>query len=189
MRKYEIPTAEAEVCTTRAEAEKAVRKLGPAVRLQGRTASRPARGVVIVRDEADRDKALKLFFGERVFGSAGDRVLIERYVTGDEVSFMVLCDGERAIPLATAQDHKRVFDGDRGPNTGGMGGHSPSVFVDATTAREILTDIVHPTLRGMTEEGRPFRGVLYVGLMLENGMKPYGLEYNVRLGDPETQAS
>ena len=100
---------------------------------------------------------------------------------------MVLCDGERAIPLATAKDYKRVFDGDRGPNTGGMGGHSPSVFVDAATAREILTDIVHPTLRGMAEEGRPFRGLLYVGLMLENGMKPYVLEYNVRFGDPETQ--
>ena len=186
MRKYEIPTPEAEVCTTRAEAEKAVKALGlPCVfKADGLAAGK---GVVIVRDEADRDKALKLFFGERVFGSAGDRVLIERYVTGDEVSFMVLCDGERAIPLATAKDYKRVFDGDRGPNTGGMGGHSPSVFVDAATAREILTDIVHPTLRGMAEEGRPFRGVLYVGLMLENGMKPYVLEYNVRFGDPETQ--
>ena len=100
---------------------------------------------------------------------------------------MVLCDGARAIPLATAKDYKRVFDGDRGPNTGGMGGHSPSVFVDASTAREILTDVVHPTLRGMAEEGRPFRGLLYVGVILENGMKPYVLEYNVRFGDPETQ--
>ncbi len=188
MRKYEIPTPEAEVCTTRAEAEKAVKALGlPCVfKADGLAAGK---GVVIVRDEADRDKALKLFFGERVFGSAGDRVLIERCVTGDEVSFMVLCDGERAIPLATAKDYKRVFDGDRGPNTGGMGGHSPSVFVDAATAREILTDIVHPTLRGMAEEGRPFRGLLYVGLMLENGMKPYVLEYNVRFGDPETQCT
>lgn len=186
MRKYEIPTPEAEVCTTRSEAEKAMKALGlPCVfKADGLAAGK---GVVIVRDEADRDKALKLFFGERVFGSAGDRVLVERYVTGDEVSFMVLCDGERAIPLATAKDYKRVFEGDRGPNTGGMGGHSPSVFVDAATAREILIDIVNPTLRGMTEEGRPFRGVLYVGLMLENGMKPYVLEYNVRFGDPETQ--
>lgn len=186
MRKYEIPTPEAEVCTTRSEAEKAMKALGlPCVfKADGLAAGK---GVVIVRDEADRDKALKLFFGERVFGSAGDRVLVERYVTGDEVSFMVLCDGERAIPLATAKDYKRVFEGDRGPNTGGMGGHSPSVFVDAATAREILIDIVNPTLRGMAEEGRPFRGVLYVGLMLENGMKPYVLEYNVRFGDPETQ--
>jgi phosphoribosylamine--glycine ligase len=151
MRKYEIPTPEAEVCTTRAEAEKAVKAFGlPCVfKADGLAAGK---GVVIVRDENDRDKALKLFFGERVFGSAGDRVLIERCVTGDEVSFMVLC-------------------------------------VDAATAREILTDIVHPTLRGMAEEGRPFRGLLYVGLMLENGMKPYVLEYNVRFGDPETQCT
>ena len=91
------------------------------------------------------------------------------------------------MPLATTKDYKRVFDGDRGPNTGGMGAHSPSVFVDAATARDVLTDIVHPTLRGMAEDGRPFRGVLYVGLMLENGLKPYVLEYNVRFGDPETQ--
>ena len=131
---------------------------------------------------------MKLFFDDRVFGSAGDRVLIERFLAGDEISFMVLADGERAIPLATAKDYKRVFDADRGPNTGGMGSHSPSVFMEAGTAREVLTDIVHPTLRGMKEEGRPFRGLLYVGLILENGMNPYVLEFNARFGDPETQS-
>ncbi len=187
MKKYEIPTAEAEICTSRKEAEKAVRAIGvPCVFKADGLAS--GKGVVIAREDAEVERALKLFFDDRVFGSAGDRVLVERFLTGDEISFMVLSDGERAIPLATAKDYKRVFDGDRGPNTGGMGSHSPSVFMEAGTAREVLTDIVHPTLRGMKEEGRPFRGLLYVGLILENGMNPYVLEFNARFGDPETQS-
>lgn len=187
MKKYGIPTADAEVCVTRAEAKTALRKIGvPCVFKVDGLAS--GKGVVVVQSAEEAERALKLFFDERVFGSAGDRVLVEQFIAGEEVSFMVLCDGERAIPLATAKDYKRVFDGDRGPNTGGMGSHSPSVLLDAPTSRDVLTDIVHPTLQGMSEEGRPFRGVMFVGLMLEGGMNPYVLEYNVRFGDPETQS-
>jgi phosphoribosylamine--glycine ligase len=187
MKKYGIPTADAEVCVTRAEAEKALRRIGvPCVFKVDGLAS--GKGVVVVQSAEEAERALKLFFDDRVFGSAGDRVLVEQFLSGEEVSFMVLCDGERAIPLATAKDYKRVFDGDRGPNTGGMGSHSPSVLLDAPTSRDVMSGIVHPTLRGMTEEGRPFRGVMFVGLMLEGGMTPYVLEYNVRFGDPETQS-
>jgi phosphoribosylamine--glycine ligase len=187
MQKYGIPTAEAATCDGREQAEDAAKRFGlPCVFKADGLAS--GKGVVVVETSEDLERALKLFFDDRVFGSSGSRVLVERFITGEEVSFMVLCDGERAIPLATAKDYKRVFDGDRGPNTGGMGSHSPSVLLDAGSAREVLTGIVHPTLKGMAAEGRPFRGVLYVGLMLENGLNPYVLEYNVRFGDPETQA-
>jgi phosphoribosylamine--glycine ligase len=187
MKKYGIPTADAEIVTTRAEAARALDAFGlPAVfKADGLAAGK---GVVVVNDVAEAEQALKLFFEDRVFGSAGDRVLVERFIKGDEVSFMVLCDGERALPLATVKDYKKVFDGERGPNTGGMGSHSPSVLLDAPTASDILAFVVQPTLKGMADEGRPFRGVLFVGLMLERGLDPYVLEYNVRFGDPETQS-
>ncbi len=187
MQKYGIPTAEAVVCTTRDEAVAAVKRFGlPCVMKADGLAS--GKGVVVLADKEEVARALKLFFEDRVFGSAGDRVLVERFVSGDEVTFMVLCDGEKAIPLATAKDYKRIFDGDLGPNTGGMGSHSPSVLLDAVSSRDVLTDVVHPTLKGMAEEGRPFRGVLFVGLILEEGLRPCVLEYNARFGDPETQA-
>ncbi len=187
MKKYGIPTADAEIATTRAEAQRALKTIGlPAVfKADGLAAGK---GVVIAHDAEEAEQALKLFFDERVFGSAGDRVLVEKFLVGDEVSFMVLCDGERGLPLATVKDYKKVFDGERGPNTGGMGSHSPSVFLDASTAADILAFVVQPTLKGMADEGRPFRGVLFVGLLLENGLNPYVLEYNVRFGDPETQS-
>ncbi|MGA7990917.1 MAG: phosphoribosylamine--glycine ligase [Thermoanaerobaculia bacterium] len=187
MKKYKIPTAEAEVVTTRTEAERALKAFGlPVVfKADGLAAGK---GVVVAMEPAEAESALRLFFDERVFGSAGDRVLVERFIPGDEISFMVLCDGERAIPLATVKDYKKVFDGERGPNTGGMGSHSPSVLLDAVTASDILASIVQPTLEGMNEEGRPFRGLLFVGIILEKGLNPYVLEYNVRFGDPETQS-
>jgi phosphoribosylamine--glycine ligase len=186
MQKYGIPTAEAAVCATRGEAEDAVKRFGvPCVFKADGLAG--GKGVQVVTDKAEAERALKLFFEDRVFGTAGDRVIVERFITGDEVTFMVLSDGERAIPLATVKDYKKVFDGERGPNTGGMGSHSPSVLLDSGTASEVLTDIVHPTLRGLAEEGRRFRGLLYVGLMLQ-GIHPHVLEFNVRFGDPETQS-
>jgi phosphoribosylamine--glycine ligase len=187
MNKYGIPTAEARVCSDREQAKQAVKEIGlPCVfKADGLAAGK---GVVVVQTLDEATKALKLFFEDRVFGSAGDRVLVEKFISGEEISMMVICDGERAIPLATAKDYKRVFDGDRGPNTGGMGSHSPSVFLDGFTARDVLTEIVQPTLKGMIQEGRPFRGLLFVGLILENGLDPKVLEYNVRFGDPETQA-
>jgi phosphoribosylamine--glycine ligase len=187
MKKYGIPTAEAAICATREEAEDAMRRFGmPCVfKADGLAAGK---GVQVVFDPEEGERALKLFFDERVFGTAGNRVLVERFIEGDEVTFMVLCDGERAIPLATVKDYKKVFDGERGPNTGGMGSHSPSVLLDSGTSREVLTGIVHPTLKGMAEEGRRFRGVLYVGLILDRSLDPYVLEFNTRFGDPETQS-
>ena len=123
---------------------------------------------------------------ERAFGAAGDRVLIEECLVGQEVSYHVVSDGARFIALAPAQDHKRAFDGDRGPNTGGMGAYSPPPVVTAEVERKIVERVIEPTLQGMAREGRPFRGALFVGLMIVDG-EPMVLEYNTRFGDPECQ--
>jgi phosphoribosylamine--glycine ligase len=125
-------------------------------------------------------------FVEKRFGAAGETVVIEDRLEGPEVSFFALCDGQRAVPLVTCQDYKRLLDGDAGPNTGGMGGYSPSVLLDAAAERTIMETIVAPTVRGLHSEGRPYRGILYVGLMLTPS-GPRVLEYNARFGDPEAQ--
>ncbi len=144
------------------------------------------KGVIIARDLASADEAIRTIMIERQFGAAGDRILVEEFLQGREVSFIVITDGERFLPLATAMDHKAVFDGDEGPNTGGMGAISPSPFVGPVLNEEILRAIIRPTIEGMAAEGRPYRGALYAGLMLtEDG--PKVLEYNGRFGDPETQ--
>jgi phosphoribosylamine--glycine ligase len=122
----------------------------------------------------------------RDFGAAGSRIVVEELLRGREVSFFALCDGERAVELATCQDYKRAFDGDAGPNTGGMGAYSPSVYVDADLRRTILEQVVQPTVAGLAAEGSPYRGVLYAGLMLTRE-GPRVLEFNVRFGDPEAQ--
>jgi len=144
------------------------------------------KGVVIADDRAAAESAIRSMMSERRFGAAGDRVVVEECLTGPEVSFFVVCDGRRAVPLGTAQDHKRIFDDDRGPNTGGMGAFAPSPLVDAPLAARIMRDIVEPVVSGMAEEGDPFRGFLYVGLMLTPA-GPHVIEFNVRLGDPEAQ--
>jgi phosphoribosylamine---glycine ligase len=123
---------------------------------------------------------------ERRFGEAGDRVLIEEYLEGAELSYFVLSDGERVVPLGSAQDHKRVYDGDAGPNTGGMGAFAPSPRCDAALERRILDEIVDPVIAGMRVEGHPYRGFLYCGLMLTPS-GPRVIEFNVRFGDPEAQ--
>jgi phosphoribosylamine--glycine ligase len=120
------------------------------------------------------------------FGAAGARLVIEECLTGPEVSFFALCDGRRAVPIGSAQDHKRIFDGDRGPNTGGMGAFSPSPLVDAALLARVMREIVEPVLRGMRAEGTEYRGFLYCGLMLTCA-GPKVIEYNVRFGDPEAQ--
>ena len=132
-------------------------------------------------------EALDVFFQERRFGAAGERVVVERCLEGEEVSFIVLVDGSRVLPLVTSKDYKQLGEGDTGPNTGGMGAHSPSSVVDKEEAAEILSRIILPTVEGLQEEARDFVGFLYAGLMLTtDGLKV--LEYNVRLGDPEAQA-
>jgi len=185
-RRHGIETAAATVCASREEAEAAIRRAGFPVVLK---ADGPAsgKGVLTVETREDADRALSLFFQERVFGGSGDRILVEEFLEGTEVSFLAVCDGETAVALPTARDYKKVYDGDRGPNTGGMGSHSPSGNLDAAGSSRVFKGIVRPALRGPAAEGRLFRGVLYAGLML-TGSGPKLLEFNARFGDPETEA-
>ena len=144
------------------------------------------KGVVIAADRGEAERAVDFMFGGG-FGAAGASVVIEAFMEGEELSFFALCDGARALPFASAQDHKRVGDGDTGPNTGGMGAISPAPVLDAALEARIMAEIVEPTLRGMAARGTPFRGVLFAGLML-TAEGPKLIEFNVRFGDPETQA-
>jgi phosphoribosylamine--glycine ligase len=143
------------------------------------------KGVVIAQDEAEARAALEAFLVERRFG--GDRVLVEEFLEGEELSVLALCDGERAVPMAPAQDYKRIFDGDAGPNTGGMGSYSPVAGVDDAQLAEIARTVHQPVVDELARRGTPFRGTLYAGLML-TADGPRVLEFNARFGDPETQA-
>jgi phosphoribosylamine--glycine ligase len=143
------------------------------------------KGVVVAASVDEALEAIDHMMVARAFGAAGARVVIEDILPGEEASFHVICDGTRAFPLVSAQDHKRALDGDRGPNTGGMGAYAPAPVVTPAVHARVMETIVEPTLRGMAAEGMPFRGVLFVGLMIE-GDVPRVLEFNVRFGDPET---
>ena len=145
------------------------------------------KGVLIANDAAEYEDGVRALFEERRFGASADRAVVEAFLPGEEVSFMVLSDGERILPLATARDYKRIGDGDTGPNTGGMGCHSPSGSLPAETAAQVLETVLYPAIRGMSSEGRPFVGILYAGLML-TPEGPSVLEFNARFGDPEAQA-
>jgi len=186
MVRHGIPTAQFAIAHERAEAEAAARDFGlPVVLKADGLAS--GKGVLIPRDEEELVAALDTFFAERRFGASGDRVVVERCLVGDEVTFMVLSDGIRALPLAACRDYKRLGDDDTGPNTGGMGAHSPAGVLDRDVAADVLERVVRPTIEGLDGENRPLRGVLYVGLML-TAEGPKVLEFNARFGDPETQA-
>ena len=143
------------------------------------------KGVVVAQSLAEAEAAVDMMFGGGL-GEAGGEVVIEEFLDGEEASFFALCDGETAIALTTAQDHKRAYDGDTGPNTGGMGAYSPAPNIDAATSARIMAEIIAPTLRAMKAMGAPYKGVLYAGLMM-TGDGPKLIEYNVRFGDPETQ--
>ena len=145
------------------------------------------KGVTIAETHDEARAAAREMLAEERFGDAGREIVIEEFLAGEEASFFALVDGETALPLATAQDHKRVGDGDTGPNTGGMGAYSPAPVVTEEIAERIMARIVRPTVAAMKAEGAPFKGVLYAGLMIEEG-EPRLLEYNVRFGDPECQA-
>ncbi len=144
------------------------------------------KGVVIAADRAEADTAVVAAMRDRRFGDAGGTLVVEECLTGPEVSFFIVSDGARTLPIGTAQDHKRIFDDDRGPNTGGMGAFAPSPLVDRAMHERVMRKIVDPVVRGMAAEGNPFRGFLYVGLML-TPTGPKVIEFNVRLGDPEAQ--
>ncbi|MGZ4809153.1 MAG: phosphoribosylamine--glycine ligase [Thermoanaerobaculia bacterium] len=185
MRKYNIPTAEAIPCSSADEAKTALKKIKfPAVlKADGLAAGK---GVVVVQSQKEADEYLRVVFEEKRFGNAANRILVEEFLTGEEVSFMVITDGKKFAPLAPAKDYKKAFDGDLGPNTGGMGAHSPAVVLSSETAAEVMKTIIMPTIQGMATEGRSYSGVLYAGLML-TPKGPKVLEYNCRFGDPETQ--
>jgi phosphoribosylamine--glycine ligase len=144
------------------------------------------KGVVIAQTLVEAEAAIADAMTGGRFGRAGERLVIEECLVGPEVSFFLLCDGKRALPIGTAQDHKRIFDNDEGPNTGGMGAFAPSPLIDAALHARVMGEIVEPVIAGMTAEGHPFQGFLYVGLMLTTE-GPKVIEFNVRLGDPEAQ--
>jgi phosphoribosylamine--glycine ligase len=142
--------------------------------------------VIICRTLEEALAALDLIMIKKAFGQAGRKAVVEEFLEGEEASFLAFSDGETALPLPTSQDHKAIYDGDRGPNTGGMGAYSPAPVVSEKIHREVMNTIVIPAVRGMDAEGRRYRGVLYAGLIIRDG-KPKVLEFNARLGDPETQ--
>ncbi|MEO2066121.1 MAG: phosphoribosylamine--glycine ligase [Desulfurobacteriaceae bacterium] len=186
MKKYGVPTADFKVFSDPEEAKRYVKEKGApiVVKADGLAAGK---GVVVAKSVEEAIEAIEKIMVEKVFGSAGDKVVIEDCLFGEEASYLVITDGERFIPLATAQDHKAVFDGDKGPNTGGMGAYSPAPVLSEELEREVQERVIKPILEGMRKEGHPFKGVLYAGLMVtDEGVKV--LEFNVRFGDPEAQA-
>ncbi|HEX9020793.1 MAG TPA: phosphoribosylamine--glycine ligase, partial [Nitrospirota bacterium] len=185
MKKYHIPTAEYGVFTDKAAAEAYVREKGApiVVKADGLAAGK---GVVVAETVDEALKAIDLIMSHKAYGAAGDRVVIEECLKGEEASFMAFSDGKTVAPMASSQDHKRVFDADRGPNTGGMGAYSPAPIVTEKLVRKVMDTIMVPTVRAMEKEGRLFKGVLYAGLMIHGGEAKV-LEFNARFGDPETQ--
>jgi phosphoribosylamine---glycine ligase len=187
MTRHGIPTARYRVCDSAGEAHGVIERgelgLPVVIKADGLAAGK---GVVVASDRREAEDAIRSAMEEHQFGSAGARLVIEECLSGPEVSYFAVCDGRAAAPLGSAQDHKRIFDDDRGPNTGGMGAFAPSPLMDAELDARVRREIVEPVLRGMRAEGYEYRGFLYVGLMLTcDG--PKVIEFNVRFGDPEAQ--
>ncbi len=184
MAKYGIPTAAYGRFTEPSKAKAFLDTLQPpyVLKADGLAAGK---GVVIAETRAEAESEIDAMLSGK-FGTASSSLVIEEFMTGEEASFFALCDGETAVALAGAQDHKRVGDGDTGPNTGGMGAYSPAPILDRGMQQRVMDEIVMPTVRGMAAEGRSYRGVLFVGLMIDKG-RPRVVEYNCRFGDPECQ--
>jgi phosphoribosylamine---glycine ligase len=187
MTRHRVPTARFRICNTAEEARSVVAgdDFGFPVVLKADGLA-AGKGVVIATTRAEAESAISAAMTEQRFGAAGKRLVIEEHLTGPEVSFFAISDGARAIPIGTAQDHKRIFDNDEGPNTGGMGAFAPSPLVNGALHHRVMAEIVEPVVAGMSAEGQPYRGVLYVGLML-TASGPKVIEFNVRFGDPEAQ--
>ncbi len=185
MQKYNVPTAAYGVFTELTEAEAFIEKTGApiVVKADGLAAGK---GVIIAQTINEAFEAVRDMLSGNAFGSAGSRVVIEEFLTGEEASFLVITDGKHIVPLASAQDHKAVFDGDLGPNTGGMGAYSPAPVVTADIHEKAMRQVLRPAIDGMAAEGRMYRGVLYAGLMVKDG-EVKTLEFNARFGDPECQ--
>jgi len=185
MRKYLIPTASCEVFDNRNEAVKYIRTQGAPVVIKADGLA-AGKGVTVCKTVEEAVRSVDQIMMEKIFGSAGNRVVVEEYLVGEEASYLAFTDGKTILPLASSQDHKAILDGDRGPNTGGMGAYSPAPVVTDEVHEKILEKILRPIIYGMGEEGRPYRGVLYAGLIIHDG-HPKVLEFNARFGDPETQ--
>ncbi len=186
MRRHNIPTARYGAFSAASEALAYLETCEPpvVVKADGLAAGK---GVVVAATRARAAAAVRGMLSGADFGDAGRRVVIEEFVRGEEASFICMVDGEHVLPLATSQDHKARDDGDRGPNTGGMGAYSPAPVVDDAVRRCVLREVMQPTVDGMREEGAPFVGFLYAGLMIDEAGRPSVLEFNCRLGDPEAQ--
>jgi phosphoribosylamine--glycine ligase len=187
MQRHDIPTARYAVFEESESAHAYIDELKSpcVVKADGLAAGK---GVSMCEDAAAAHTAIDEMMGARRFGDAGDRIVVEEWLQGEEASYYAISDGEQIVTLAAAQDHKRALDGDRGENTGGMGAYSPAPVVTDAVEKKILERVVHPTIRGMAKEGYPFQGVLFVGLMIDESGEPFVIEFNVRFGDPETQA-
>ncbi len=190
MKRHGIPTAEYETFTDAAAAHAYVVRMGApiVVKADGLAAGK---GVVVAMTAAEAHEAIDFMLLDNKLGvthnAGGARVVIEEFLQGEEASFIVLCDGRNVTPLATSQDHKRLLDGDQGPNTGGMGAYSPAPVVTPAVHARAMREIILPTIKGMEKDGIPYTGFLYAGLMIDASGKPRTLEFNCRMGDPETQ--
>ncbi|MDQ2696185.1 MAG: phosphoribosylamine--glycine ligase, partial [Pseudomonadota bacterium] len=184
--RHGIPTAAYETFTEVGPALAYIRRHGApiVVKADGLAAGK---GVVVAQTEAEAEAAVQAMLAGNAFGAAGRRVVIEECLSGEEASFIVMTDGEHILPMASSQDHKPRDDGDRGPNTGGMGAYSPAPVVTAALHQRVLAEIIGPTVRGMAADGVPYSGFLYAGLMITASGAPKVLEYNCRFGDPEAQ--
>ncbi|WP_163558538.1 phosphoribosylamine--glycine ligase [Halomonas sp. NO4] len=184
--RHAIPTAEYRTFTAVAPALEYLAERGApiVIKADGLAAGK---GVIVAETLADAEAAVRDMLEANAFGDAGARVVIEEFLAGEEASFIVMVDGDTVLPLATSQDHKRAYDGDAGPNTGGMGAYSPAPVVTDTVHERVMERIIQPTVQGMSAEGYPYTGFLYAGLMIDAEGNPRVIEYNCRFGDPETQ--
>lgn len=185
MNKYKIPTAIGQTFTNYKKAETYIRKMGApvVVKADGLAAGK---GVIVCATVNEALRALKKIMVKKDFGDAGNKVVIEECLLGEEASFIAFTDGKTVLPLPSSQDHKAIYENDKGPNTGGMGAYSPAPVVDRYISKKIMDEIMIPTVRAMEAEGRPYKGVLYAGVMIDKGQVKV-LEFNARFGDPETQ--
>ncbi len=185
MRRHRIPTAEYKVFSSYLHAEDYVRMKGSPIVIKADGLA-SGKGVIVAATTDEAVVALKRIMKDKEFGDAGNRVIVEECLQGEEASFMVFTDGSTIVPMVSSQDHKQVFDNDKGPNTGGMGAYSPAPVINEELEALVIEKIMWPTINGLREEGTKYKGVLYAGLMIKDG-KPTVLEFNCRLGDPETQ--
>ncbi|MFT4799394.1 MAG: phosphoribosylamine--glycine ligase [Candidatus Azotimanducaceae bacterium] len=184
--RHGIPTAAYQTFSELAPAIKYARSMTApiVVKADGLAAGK---GVVVASDHDEAERALKDMLEDNAFGDAGARVVIEEFLEGEEASFIVIADGETFLPFASSQDHKAAYDGDRGPNTGGMGAYSPAPVVTDAVYQRIVDQVISPTIAGLANEGMPYVGFLYAGLMIDSSGQPKVIEFNCRFGDPETQ--